>query len=133
VFFELDARVLEQVDGVLGVHVLRQVELEVELPGGGTAFRQLSLVVQEGQPQLDDLQEVDVASQELVLVVGGGFELAWNAELTDLKKKAFNKKLISNLLSFALLRKKLSKYSESRIVNLTVIWDLDNLITSTKW
>jgi hypothetical protein len=76
VFFELDARVLEQVDGVLGVHVLRQVELEVELPGGGTAFRQLSLVVQEGQPQLDDLQEVDVASQELILVVGGGFELA---------------------------------------------------------
>jgi hypothetical protein len=69
VFFELDARVLEQVDGVLGVHVLRQVELEVELPGGGPVLRHLSLVVQEGQPQLDDLQQVDIASQKLVLVI----------------------------------------------------------------
>ena len=38
VLLELDARVLEQVHRVLGVHVLSQVELEVELPRGRSAL-----------------------------------------------------------------------------------------------
>ena len=62
---EEDARVLQQVDAVLGVHVLGQVELEVELPRGDAARvrGQGPFVVQERQAQLDDLQQVDVAPE----------------------------------------------------------------------
>ena len=47
VLLELDPRVLEEVNRVLGVHVLRQVEFEVELPGGGARFGQGTLLVQK--------------------------------------------------------------------------------------
>ena len=77
VLLELDPRVLEEVHRVLGVHVLRQVELEVELPGGDPRVGQLTLLVQERHPQLDDLQQVDVATKQLVLVVGRRLELTW--------------------------------------------------------
>ena len=46
----------------------RQVEFEVELPGGDWQSS-VSLVVEERQANLDDFQEVHVAPQELVLVV----------------------------------------------------------------
>lgn len=70
VLFELDARVLQQVDAVLRVHVLGEVELEVELPGGDAVRGQVRLLVHESQTQLDDLEEVNVTAQKLVLVVG---------------------------------------------------------------
>ena len=67
-----------QVDRIFSVHIFGEVELEVELPGGWSTLRQISLLVQEGKPQLNDLQQVDVASKELVLVIGRGFKLAFN-------------------------------------------------------
>jgi hypothetical protein len=48
---------------------------EVELPGGD-ALRHVSPAVQEGQPQLDDLEQVHVAAQQLVLVVGARLEVS---------------------------------------------------------
>ena len=69
VLLELNARVLQEVHGVLGVHVLGEVEAEVELPRGDAALGQIAALVQEGQAELDDLEEVDVAAKELVLVV----------------------------------------------------------------
>jgi len=55
--------------------ILPQVELEVELPGG-VARRRLAIVVHEGQTQLDDPQQVDVAAQQLVVVVRRGAKFA---------------------------------------------------------
>lgn len=55
---------------------LRQVKFEVELPCG-VAGRCLAVLVHERQAQLDDAQQVDVAAQHLVLVVGR------RAKLTD--------------------------------------------------
>jgi hypothetical protein len=52
VLFKLDAGILEQVDRVFGVHVLRQIKFEVKLPGGGARFRELALVVEKGESQL---------------------------------------------------------------------------------
>ena len=75
VLLELDAGVLQEVDRVLRVHVLGQVKLEVELPGGD-ALGQVALVVQERQTQLDDLEQVHVAPEQLVLVVSRRPELA---------------------------------------------------------
>lgn len=54
----------------------REVEFEVELPGVN-ARRIFSLLICESQAQLDDFQQVDVAAQELVLVIDGA------AEFTD--------------------------------------------------
>ena len=50
-----------------GVHI-REVEFEVELPRR-RARRIISILVHEREPELDDLQEVDVTPQQLVLVV----------------------------------------------------------------
>ena len=77
VLLELNPGVLKQVDRVLCVHVFRQVELEVELPSRRTRVRKLPFVVEEGETELDDLQKIDVASQQLVLVVGRRLELTW--------------------------------------------------------
>lgn len=74
VLFKLDPRVLEQFHAVLRVHVLSEVELEVELPGGDT-LGQIAILVQERQTQLDYLQEVHVAAKELVLVISSALEL----------------------------------------------------------
>jgi hypothetical protein len=48
---------------------------EVELPGGD-ALRHVSPAIQEGQPQLDDLEQVHVAAQQLVLVVRARLEVS---------------------------------------------------------
>ena len=57
------------------------VELEVELPGLGLAFGELSLVVGEGYTNLDDFEVVTVALYHLVLEVlhesQGGHGLTW--------------------------------------------------------
>lgn len=57
------------------VRHLRQIEFEVELPGG-VAGRRLAILVHERQAQLDDAQQIDVAAQHLVLVVSRRPELA---------------------------------------------------------
>ena len=54
--------------------ILREVELKVELPRGRPRWI-FARLVHEGQAQLDDLQEVNVAAQQLVLVVGVAAEL----------------------------------------------------------
>lgn len=105
VLLELDPRRGEQLDGVLGVHVLsgggdaalvtaaggkpldcwsvsREVEFEVELPGGRSR-RIFPLFVHEGEAQLDDLQQVHVAAQQLVLIVGVASEFTdWSGHHT---------------------------------------------------
>ncbi|TYZ66592.1 hypothetical protein PybrP1_002589 [[Pythium] brassicae (nom. inval.)] len=72
---EVDARLLEHLDRVLRVHVLAQAELEVELPHGYVAHEG-AVLVEKRHAQLDDAQQVDVAAQRLVLVVGRGRERA---------------------------------------------------------
>ena len=47
---------------------LREVELEVELPRR-RAWRIISVLVHEGEAELDDLQQIHVAPQQLVLVI----------------------------------------------------------------
>ncbi len=54
---------------------LRLRRPEVELPGGD-ALRHVSPAVQEGESQLDDLEQVHVAAQQLVLVVGARLEVS---------------------------------------------------------
>ena len=53
---------------------VREVELEVELPGGGPRGV-VPVLVHEAEAQLDDLQQVHVAAQQLVLVVHRAAEL----------------------------------------------------------
>ena len=58
---KLNARVLQEADRLFRVHVLRQVEFEVELPSRDTGVRQIALVVQKGQTKLDYFQQVNIA------------------------------------------------------------------------
>ncbi|KAL8153286.1 hypothetical protein V2J09_011046 [Rumex salicifolius] len=66
VLVEIDPALSEELDGVAGVHVLLHVELpEIELPDAasvivGAACRQIALLVGEGEPELDQLEHVDV-------------------------------------------------------------------------
>ncbi len=60
----------EQVDGVLGVHVVRKIEGKVELPGGALV-RGLAVGVGQGDSELNYLEQVDVAAQRLILEVKG--------------------------------------------------------------
>lgn len=53
----------------------REVKLKIKLPRCG-AGRIVSIFVHEGEAELDDLQEVDVAPEQLVLVVHCAAELA---------------------------------------------------------
>lgn len=53
----------------------REIELEVELPRR-RAGRIVAILVHEREAELDDLQQVDVAPQQLVLVVHCAAELA---------------------------------------------------------
>mmetsp|Transcript_1484 Transcript_1484/g.2418 ORF Transcript_1484/g.2418 Transcript_1484/m.2418 type:complete len:395 (-) Transcript_1484:222-1406(-) len=65
---EADARALQQVDGLLRVHVLAQAEPEVHLPAAAARHR-VAVRLHEGQAELDDLKQVHIAPQRLVLVV----------------------------------------------------------------
>lgn len=49
-------------------HNLRKVEFEIELPGA-KAWWCFALFIKESETQLDDLKEVNIASQQLVLVI----------------------------------------------------------------
>ena len=51
------------------------VKVEVELPGANI-LREVSLLVCKGQPNLDRLEEVDVAPHRLVMVIRRGLERA---------------------------------------------------------
>lgn len=66
---ELDARGLEQLHRVLGIHILGQVELEVELPRRRTLHGQMAFLVLKGQTQLDNLKQVHIATQKLILII----------------------------------------------------------------
>ncbi len=68
---ELNAGVLQKVYGVFGIHVLREVKLEVELPRCYPRVGKTSLVIEESQSKLDDLQEIDIAAEELILIIRG--------------------------------------------------------------
>jgi hypothetical protein len=52
---------------------VRQVELEVELPGH--ALRRVALLIAERDAQLDHLEHVDITPHRLVVVVGPSLEL----------------------------------------------------------
>lgn len=69
VALEVDARGLQQVDRVLGIHVVLQREGKVELPGMCAGGR-VAVLVDERDAQLDYLEQVDVAAQRLKVVVG---------------------------------------------------------------
>jgi hypothetical protein len=71
----LDAAVGQQIDAVLGVDVFGDLKAEVELPCRDARWR-IAIFVEECQADLDDLEEVDVAAQQLVLVRLGRVELA---------------------------------------------------------
>jgi hypothetical protein len=68
-------RPIELLNTALNILLYRLSRPEVELPGGD-ALRHVSPAVQEGQPQLDDLEQVHVAAQQLVLVVGARLEVS---------------------------------------------------------
>ena len=80
ILIEIDPGLAEQLDGVVCEDVGGEVELaEVELPDAvlavvGTAGREVSSLVGEREAELDHLEQVDVRSQGLVVVLGVGFE-----------------------------------------------------------
>ena len=69
ILLEHDARLGEQIDRLLGVHVLVDVEVKVELKRG-RLHRHVALLVHEREAQLNDLQQVHIALETLILIVG---------------------------------------------------------------
>ena len=65
---------LEEVDGILGVHIFCEIEFEVKLiaKDGGS----FALVVHERDTELDDFEQVDVATQQLILIIRSGAEFS---------------------------------------------------------
>lgn len=55
---------------------VREIKLEIELPGA-EAWWCLALLIKKGESQLDDLQEVNITTQQLVLVVCIASELTY--------------------------------------------------------
>lgn len=55
---------------------LRKVELEVELPCAGI-LRDISVFVCKGNAQLDHLEQIDIAAQSLIMIVGRGAKVAY--------------------------------------------------------
>ncbi|GIX60999.1 peptidyl-tRNA hydrolase, PTH1 family [Babesia caballi] len=68
VLVEVDSALFQQLNGVVGIHVALQVELEVKLPRRYPVGR-LPVGVRKGEPQLDELEEVHIALDGLVVVV----------------------------------------------------------------
>jgi hypothetical protein len=52
-----------------------KAKLEVELPCRAVLWT-LTILVRQGDPHLDDLQEIDITSHRLIMVLRGGFERA---------------------------------------------------------
>jgi len=64
----------QQIDGVLRIHILADVETEIKLPRGA-ARRLLAVLIVKREPDLNDLEQIDVAAEQLILVVGRALEL----------------------------------------------------------
>mmetsp|Transcript_16727 Transcript_16727/g.42490 ORF Transcript_16727/g.42490 Transcript_16727/m.42490 type:complete len:350 (-) Transcript_16727:427-1476(-) len=65
---KVDAAPDEKIDRVLGVHVVGEAELEVELPAR-TVVCEIAILVGKRDAELDELEQVHVAAQRLVLKV----------------------------------------------------------------
>lgn len=57
------------------LHDSRETELEVELPCRELG-RRIAILVHESETELNDLQKINIAAQQLILVVGLRSELA---------------------------------------------------------
>jgi hypothetical protein len=55
----------------------RQIKLKIKLPGGVRSGRWLPIFVEEGEPKLYYSEEVNVAPQQLVLVVRSASEFPY--------------------------------------------------------
>lgn len=93
-FPEVEAGLFQQLDGTLGIHVLVKGKAEVERPGaraedevvevwrggekGGIGMLGGKVAVRspDGYSKLDGLEQVDVASQGLVMIRGFVFKVA---------------------------------------------------------
>eukprot|EP00308_Calcidiscus_leptoporus_P025129 CAMPEP_0119376206 /NCGR_PEP_ID=MMETSP1334-20130426/39513_1 /TAXON_ID=127549 /ORGANISM="Calcidiscus leptoporus, Strain RCC1130" /LENGTH=341 /DNA_ID=CAMNT_0007394727 /DNA_START=40 /DNA_END=1065 /DNA_ORIENTATION=+ len=72
---EVDARARKEIDRVLRVDVVVEGELEVELVRAHI-WRELAVLIAQREAELDDLQEIDVATDRLVVKVRGRLEVA---------------------------------------------------------
>ena len=63
---KINPRLLQELDGVLGVHVLVEIKSTVELVAVAALGRRLAVLAAEADAELDDLQQVHVALQRLV-------------------------------------------------------------------
>lgn len=67
---KVEASTEENLERVWRTHILPNAKAEVELPGARLARRGLVAVfVAYSQPKLNDLQQINVASQGLVVIV----------------------------------------------------------------
>jgi hypothetical protein len=65
VLLEVDPAIGEEIYTLWGIHVVVEGESKVELPGAD-GFCEVAVLVCEGNSQLDDTEEVDIASRETV-------------------------------------------------------------------
>lgn len=91
--FKLNTRVLKQINGVLRVHILaemmrlitqlrnlhiskhlRETKLEIKLPCREVR-RRVAIFIHECEAELDNLQQIDIAAKQLVLVISSGTKL----------------------------------------------------------
>lgn len=75
VSLEVDPRPRQQIYRVLRVHVLSEAEFKIELPGG-YPWWEAALSIRKCEPELNDLEEVHIAAQRLVVILGGTLEIA---------------------------------------------------------
>lgn len=66
--FEVDPRFGQEFNRFGSVHVVVDREPEVELPGTNSGC-EFTILVGEGDTQLNDPEEVDVASKSLVVII----------------------------------------------------------------
>lgn len=75
---EIDPALPQEIDGVAGIGVIFEVEFaEIELPdaaAAGAAIGEVAEGIREGEPELDELEHVDVGLEGGVVVIGARFE-----------------------------------------------------------
>ncbi len=54
---------------------VREAEFKIELPGG-YPWWEAALSIRKSEPELNDLEEVHIAAQRLVVILGGTLEIA---------------------------------------------------------
>ena len=75
VSLEIEPRCLQKFDGVRRIHIVIEVEAKVELPNA-FPFGLSPILITQCESELNDLQEVDVATQGLIMIIRRGFESA---------------------------------------------------------